>query len=208
MGSRLRPLFFLTAWSVSLLFIACHLWFAWETEDRITDDPGSVPAGSVAVVLGCNEFDEHEGWRVAPYHPRLDAAARLAASGRVREVIVSGYLGQADAMARELRRRGVTVPVVRDPWGWRTIDSVVRARARHPEATLVFVSQGWHADRAVWQARRLGADARGFAAFHGTGFSARFKGPARELLAKPKALLDWLMGFPLTADTPPDADFR
>lgn len=208
MGSRLRPLFFLTAWSVSLLFIACHLWFAWETEDRITDDPGSVPVGSVAVVLGCNEFDEDEGWRVAPYHPRLDAAARLAASGRVREVIVSGYLGQADAMARELRRRGVAVPIVRDPWGWRTIDSVVRARARHPEATLVFVSQAWHADRAVWQARRLGADARGFAAFHGTGFRARFLNPSRELLAKPKAALDWLMGFPLTTDTPPDADFR
>lgn len=137
MGSRLRPLFFLTAWSVSLLFIACHLWFAWETEDRITDDPGSVPAGSVAVVLGCNEFDEDEGWRVAPYHPRLDAAARLAASGRVREVIVSGYLGQADAMARELRRRGVAVPIVRDPWGWRTIDSVVRARGiRKPPWSL------------------------------------------------------------------------
>ena len=73
---------------------------------------------------------------------------------------------------------------------------------------MVFVSQGWHADRAVWQARRLGADARGFAAFHGTGFRARFLNPSRELLAKPKALLDWLMGFPLTADTPPDADFR
>ena len=102
----------------------------------------------------------------------------------------------------------MTVPVVRDPWGWRTIDSVVRARARHPEAVLVFVSQGWHADRAVWQARRLGIDARGHAAFHGTGFRARYLSPARELLAKPKAILDWLMGFPLTTDTPPAADFR
>lgn len=208
MGSRFRRLLPRTAGLASLLFISCHLWFGWETSDWVTDDPLAVPADSVAVVLGCNEFDEREGWRVAPYHPRLDAAARLAASGRVREVIVSGYLDQADAMARELRRRGVTVPVVRDPWGWRTIDSVARAQARHPDATLVFVSQGWHVDRAVWQGRRLGADARGFAAFHGTGFSARFKGPVRELLAKPKAVLDWLMGFPLTTDTPPSADFR
>lgn len=208
MVSRFRPILLLVAWLASLLFIACHLWFGWETADLVTDDPMSIPQGSVAVVLGCNEFDEEEGVRVAPYHPRLDGAAQLAASGRVREVIVSGYLGQADAMARELRRRGVTVPIVRDPWGWRTIDSVARARARDPEARLVFVSQGWHVDRAVWQARRLGADARGFTVFRGTGFTARFKAPARELLAKPKALLDWLMGFPLTTDTPPDADFR
>lgn len=196
------------AWFGALLFACCHLWFAWETSDRVTDDPRDIPPGAVAVVLGCNEFDEDDGWRVAPYHPRLDAAARLAASGRVREVIVSGYLGQADAMARELRRRGVTIPIARDPWGWRTIDSVVRARARHPDAPLVFVSQGWHADRAVWQARRLGADARGLAAFHGHGFRARFLNPSRELLAKPKALLDWLMGFPLSTDTPPAEDFR
>lgn len=208
MAKRLRPLLLSTGWLAALLFVLCHLWFSWETADLVIDDPALIPEGSVAVVLGCNDFDEEEGWRVAPYHPRLDAAARLAASGRVREVIVSGYLGQADAMARELRRRGVAVPVVRDPWGWRTIDSVARARARHPDAVLVFVSQGWHADRAVWQARRLGADARGFSAAHGPGFSARFKGPFRELLAKPKAALDWLAGFPLTTDTSPEADFR
>ncbi len=207
MARRLRPLLFLVAWLGALAFVGCHLAFAWETADRITDDPKAIPTGSVAVVLGCNEFDEDDGWRVAPYHPRLDAAARLAASGRVREIIVSGYLGQAEAMATELRRRGVTVPVVRDPWGWRTVDSVLRARARHPDAPLVFVSQPWHADRAVWQARRLGADARGFAAFHGTGFSARFKGPVRELLAKPKAVLDWLAGFPPTTPTPPAEGF-
>jgi len=208
MASRLRLYLFVPAWALALMFVGCHLWFAWETDGRVVDDPLATPAGSVAVVLGCNEFDQDEGWRVAPYHPRLDAAARLAASGRVREVIVSGYLGQADTMARELRRRGVTVPVVRDPWGWRTIDSVLRARARHPDAALVFVSQSWHADRAVWQARRLGADARGFAAFHGTGFRARFLNPSRELLAKPKALLDWLRGFPPSTSTPPAADFR
>ncbi len=208
MAKRLRSLALLTAWLSTLLFVLFHLGFSWETADLVADDPAVIPAGAVAVVLGCNEFDEDDGCRVAAYHPRLDAAARLAASGRVREVIVSGYLGQADAMARELRRRGVAAPIVRDPWGWRTIDSVARARARHPDAVLVFVSQGWHADRAVWQARRLGADARGFSAAHGPGFRARLLNPSRELLAKPKAMLDWLRGFPLTTDTSPEADFR
>jgi SanA protein len=208
MSRPLRPLLGIGIWFAALLFVGCHLWFGWESEGLLTDDPASLPPGAVAVVLGCDEFDEEDGRRLAAYHPRLDAAARLAAAGRLREIIVSGYQGQADAMAAELRRRGVTTPIVRDPWGWRTIDSVLRARARHPDAPLVFVSQSWHADRAVWQARRLGADARGFVAFHGAGFGARFGGPARELLAKPKAAIDWLRGFPPTTDTPPSAGFR
>jgi len=208
MARPLRSLLLIGTWLSALLFVGCHVWFEWETEGRLTDDPAGIPQGAVAVVLGCNEFHEDHGWRIAAYHPRLDAAARLAASGRLREIIVSGYSPQADAMAAELRRRGVTAPIVRDPWGWRTIDSVLRARARHPDAPLVFVSQSWHADRAVWQARRLGADAQGFVALHGAGFRARFLNPARELLAKPKAAIDWLMGFPPTTDTPPAAGFR
>lgn len=189
-------------------FVGANLWVEWETDGRLTRDPAAVPAGSVAVVLGCNEFDVEDGWRVASYHPRLDAAARLAASGRVRLVIVSGYLSQADAMARELRRRGVAVPVVLDPYGWRTLDSVARARAAHPGAPLVFVSQGWHADRAVWQARRLGAEASGFVAADGPGLRARLLGRARDLFAKPKAVIDWALGFPLTTDIPPAEGFR
>lgn len=189
-------------------FVGSNLWITREADDLLTRDPRRIPEGSVAVVLGCDEFDEDDGWRIAAYHPRLDAAARLAASGRVRCVIVSGYLGQADAMARELRRRGVTVPVILDPYGWRTLDSVARARAAYPQAALVFVSQGWHADRAVWQARRMGVDARGFVAAVGPGFRARFVGPGRDLLAKPKAVIDWAMGFPLTTDIPPAEGFR
>ena len=191
-----------------VFFLSTNLWVALETGDQITRDPSQIPPGSVAVVLGCNEFDEEDGFRVADYHPRLDAAARLAASGRVAEVIVSGYLGQADEMEAQLRRRGVHIPIVRDPLGWRTLDSVVRARARHPRATLVFVSQAWHVDRAVWQAARIGADARGFVADNGRGFRANFLNPLRDRLAKPKAVIDWVRGFPLTTPTPPTEGFR
>jgi SanA protein len=188
-------------------FIGSNLWVKLEAEGRLSRDPAAFPKGAVAVVLGCNEFHE-EGWRIASYHPRLDAAATLAASGRVRLVIVSGYLEQAYAMAAGLRQRGVTVPIVLDPFGWRTIDSVIRAQTAHPNTPLIFVSQAWHVDRAIWQARRLDIAAYGMVAVNGPGFRARFTNPARDLLAKPKAVLDWMVGFPLSTEVEPSVGFR
>lgn len=188
-------------------FVGSNLWVEVEAEGRFSRDPAVFPQGAVAVVLGCNEFHE-EGWRIASYHPRLDAAATLAASGQVRLVIVSGYLDQAYAMAAGLRRRGVTLPIVLDPFGWRTIDSVMRAQTAHPNTPLIFVSQAWHVDRAIWQARRLEVEAYGMVAANGPGFQANFVTPARDYLAKPKAVLDWMLGFPLSTDVEPSVGFR
>lgn len=155
------------------------------------------------IVLGLYEFDPEQGHPALNYHPRLDAAAALAASGRVGDLVVSGLPEQADAMAAELMRRGVTQRITRDPYGWRTLDSVARARAAYPGRVLVFVSQGWHNDRAIWIARRMGVDALGYAAPSGSGFRAGVLSPLRDVLAKAKAMLDWSAGFPLTTEVPP-----
>lgn len=205
--SRRRTLIALFA--VPILWgIVANLWVAWAAWGQELTAPSEFPDRAVVIVLGVSEFHPEEGYAVTNYHPRLDAAAELVATGRVDDIVVSGTPEQADAMAAELMRRGVTQRVTRDPYGWRTLDSVVRARAAYPGRTLVFVSQGWHNTRAIWIAERFGVDARGYAAAQGAGLRARVVGPARDILAKAKALIDWVMGFPLTTNVPPGEGYR
>lgn len=191
----------------TLTFVA-NLWVALAASGRFLEQPAQVPEGAVAIVLGVSEYRRLDGQPTLTYHPRLDAGTALAKSGRLHAIVVSGTPEQADAMRDELLRRGVSIPIVRDPHGLRTLDSVARAAARHPDRPLVFVSQGWHVDRALWQAERIGRPSLGYAAAEGDNFRARYLAPARDVLAKTKALLDWLVGFPLTTDVPPGSGDR
>lgn len=200
--SRRRLIILLLALPISWGAIA-NLWVAWSASGKALHVPAELPDHAVVVVLGLSEFHPDEGYAVTNYHPRLDAAAELVTTGRVDDIVVSGTPEQADAMAAELMRRGVTQRITRDPYGWRTLDSVARARASYPGRTLVFVSQGWHNTRAIWIAERLGVDARGYAAADGSGIRSRIKGPFRDLFAKSKAMIDWVAGFPLATDVPP-----
>lgn len=160
-----------------------------------------VPAGSVLVLLGTNEFVKGTQEPTGTYRPRIEAAAELARSGRVKVAIVSGIEEQTQSMARDLRAAGATCPIVRDPYGWRTIDSVHRVHAAYPGEPVVFVSQGWHGDRALWIADRLGMNACTYAADFGRGWRPWW-GAARDLFAKPKAVWDWMTGSALTTAQP------
>ncbi|MFM7743785.1 MAG: ElyC/SanA/YdcF family protein [Verrucomicrobiota bacterium] len=163
-----------------------------------------VPAGSVLVLLGTNEFDPRTGASTGTYGPRLAAAAELARAGRVKLIVTSGIEVQARTMAAQLRAAGVTCPIVEDPYGWRTLDSVRRAKAYYPDAHVVFVSQGWHCVRALWLADRVALRASAYPAAFGDGWSPVLSA-LRDCLAKPKALLDrFFLGDPLTSDVPAD----
>ncbi|MFZ9201335.1 MAG: SanA/YdcF family protein [Opitutales bacterium] len=174
-----------------------------DASGRTLSSTEQLPPRAVVVVLGLSEFHPEEGYAVLNFHPRLDAAAELAANGQVEDLVVSGLPEQADAMAAELMRRGVTQRITRDPYGWRTLDSVARARAAYPGRTLVFVSQGWHNDRAIWIARRMGVESYGYPAKNGPDLRSWAFAPVRDVLAKGKAMIDWASGFRLATDVPP-----
>lgn len=186
-----------------LFLILANLWINGTAAGRLVSQPADAPQGAVAIVLGVSEFTEEDGKPTHVYHPRLDAAARLASGGRLSALVVSGTPAQADSMRAELLGRGVTLPIHRDPHGLRTLDSVARAVAHFPDRPLVFVSQEWHVNRALWQAERMGRPSLGFAAEEGRGFRAHVVSPARDVLAKAKAVIDWFGGFQLSTDVPP-----
>jgi SanA protein len=156
------------------------------------------------VLLGTDEFLKASGERTGTFRPRIEAAVALARTGRVKLIVTSGTAVHARTMAAQLRAAGVTCPLVEDPYGWRTLDSVLRAKASYPREHVVFVSQGWHCVRALWIADREGMQASAYPASFGDGWSPVLS-VGRDCFAKPKALLDrYLLGNPLAAPVPAD----
>jgi SanA protein len=186
---------------LAFILVATNAWVWSAGWDRFAATPNDVSDQAVLVLLGTDEFvhgtTEHSG----TFRPRIAAAAELARSGRVKLVVTSGTDVHARAMAERLREAGVTCPIVEDPYGWRTLDSVLRAKAYYPDDEIVFVSQGWHCVRALWQADRVGLRSTAYSAAFGEGWRP-VMGCLRDCFAKPKAVIDYLMGNPLTAPVP------
>lgn len=200
MSKTLRKLVWLGGGLFTGLLLA-NLWVWSAGVGRSCHRPEEVPAGAVLVLLGTNEFVGNTTEPTGTYQPRIEAAARLCRSGRIKVAVVSGIDSQTFTMARDLRAAGVTCKLVRDPYGWRTLDSVLRVAAAYPGEPVVFVSQGWHNDRALWIADRQGLAAWGFSAEFGSGWRA-WMGAARDFFAKPKAIIDWLTGSDLATPQP------
>lgn len=184
-------------------FIGANAWVWSAGWGRLAKEASEIPAGSVMVLLGTDEFVGTTGERSGTFAPRIAAAVELARSGRVRLVVTSGTDVHARVMAEKLRAAGVTCPIVEDPYGWRTLDSVLRAKAYYPQDHIVFVSQGWHCVRALWLADHESLKASAYPAGFGDGWRP-VMGALRDCFAKPKAVLDRWQGNPLTAAVPAD----
>lgn len=200
----IRRLFF---WSLVGLVGFAVLSNLWVWSAAIGRMEGEVPPGSVIVLLGTNEFLPDGMTPTTTYGPRIVTAAAAARSARASLVIASGTVEQVDVMASRLRAEGCVTPIELDPYGWRTLDSVLRAKAHHPGRTLVFVSQGWHCARALWWADRLGVPAVAVPAGYGEGFDAH-RAAARDVLAKPKAVIDWALDVGPSSSVPVEAGNR
>ncbi|GHJ90967.1 membrane protein [Streptomyces sp. NE5-10] len=151
-----------------------------------------VPAGDVAVVFGAGLWKG----RPTPYLAhRLDTAAELYRTGKVKVLLVTGDNSRTEydepgAMRAYLAARGVPDSrVVSDYAGFDTWDSCVRAREVFGVDRAVLVTQDFHVKRAVALCERAGV------ASYGVGVAEPqdatwYYGTTRELFAAGKAALD------------------
>ncbi|MFH8620780.1 vancomycin high temperature exclusion protein [Streptomyces vietnamensis] len=151
-----------------------------------------VPARDVAVVFGAGLWKG----RPTPYLAhRLDTAAELYRTGKVRVLLVTGdnsrtSYDEPSAMRTYLTARGVPDGrIVSDYAGFDTWDSCVRARKVFGVDRAVLVTQDFHIKRAVALCDRAGVDS------YGVGVPEPhdrtwYYGTTRELFAAGKAALD------------------
>ncbi|MCB5178117.1 SanA/YdcF family protein [Streptomyces antimicrobicus] len=183
--------------AVQAVMLGCVLallpsaWTHASAADRLRTT-ADAPASQVAVVFGAGLWNG----RPTPYLARrLDAAAELYRTGKVKVVLVTGDNSREEydeptSMRGYLREHGVPDErIVSDFAGFDTWDSCVRAREIFGVQRAVLISQGFHIRRAVALCQAAGLDP------YGVGVADEhdatwYYGGAREVFAAGKAALD------------------
>ena len=144
--------------------------------------------------MGCSKYIRGGNLNVYFSH-RIQAAVELYNAGKVQYLIVSGDNGtmeynEPNTMKNSLVEHGIPADrIVCDYAGFRTLDTVVRAKKVFLEDSFTVISQRSHNQRAVFLARRHGINAIAYNAGRVT-VRRGFKTKVREVLARVKAVLD------------------
>ena len=174
--------------------LACNVWVIQSTRAFIYDSPTAIPAHDVGLVLGTSPWSR-EGRANAHFRGRVESAALLYKRGALRHVLLSGAnpsdrYNEPRAMYQTLAELGVDkADMTLDFAGFRTLDSVVRAREVFGLEGVTLITQRFHAYRAVFIARHLKLDAVAYAAPTIPRRRSR-RTEIREVLARVKVVLD------------------
>lgn len=188
-----------------LLFVAGIIFIAWanysikkDSEPFVSYNITDVPKAKTALLLGTGKTLS-DGTPNAYFYNRIQAAADLFKSGKIQYIIVSGDnstkdYNEPEDMQQALMESGVPQDkIILDHAGFRTLDSVVRAKDIFSQTKLVIISQKFHNERAVFLARKNGMEAFGYNAADVNKY-AGLKTNLREYFAKAKAYWDLLFG--------------
>jgi SanA protein len=182
----------------ALLPLAIDTMISVSTAGAVAEGIDEVAPKPVALLLGTarrtvagrpNQF----------YRTRIEAAAALFHSGKVQGILVSGdnatrWYNEPIAMQKDLIAAGVPAEFITlDYAGFRTLDSVIRAKEVFGQEHVIIVSQRFHAERAIFLARHFGLDASGLAAAD-PDEPGLMKVRAREVFARVAAVLDIVIG--------------
>lgn len=161
------------------------------------DTLSALPKNRVGLVLGTSKFVSRGRYN-AYYTQRITAAAKLYKAGKVEFLLVSGDNRRSDyneplTMKHDLIAAGVPKgKITCDYAGFRTLDSLIRAKEVFGQSKLTLISQRFHNERALFLAEASGIDAVAFDA--GTGALPTGKTALREILARVQAVLDvWVL---------------
>lgn len=170
-----------------------------KTADKLYDDVDSIPYNEVGMVLGTNPKTK-KGMDNPYFYNRVDAVEKLYKAGKIKFILISGDnktkdYSEPDVMRKILIGRGVPKDVIYiDYAGFRTLDSVVRAKNIFGQTKMTVISQRFHNERSIvlgeWQDMEL----IGFNAKDVDVKRSKYKNLLRESGARMKLYLDMLIG--------------
>lgn len=155
-----------------------------------------VPKNNVGIVLGTAK-KLTDGRPNLYYSYRIKATISLFNAKKINFVLVSGdnsthYYNEPNTIKKDLIASGIPEEkIFLDYAGFRTLDSMVRAKEVFGLEKATIISQKFHNQRAIYLAERKGLKAIGFNASDVTGNSG-LKVRLRESLARVKVFIDLL----------------
>lgn len=189
----LRVLFWLTLIPI-LLVLLCNFVINNAAEGKTFTRTEEVPKNKVGLVLGTSK--KLIGGQPNPYYTfRIQATIALFNAKKIEFVLVSGdngsiYYNEPSTIKKDLVAAGIPDDkIFLDYAGFRTLDSMVRAKKVFGLERVTVISQKFHNQRAIFLAEKKGLTAIGFNATDVTGNSG-LKVHLREYLARVKVFID------------------
>lgn len=176
-----------------LATLAPSAWMQATARSATFPTAETAPPRTIAIVPGAGVWADG-----TPSHileDRLRCAETAYREGRVQGVLVTGDHGttsydETGTMARWLVARGMPkADVIEDHAGFRTMDSMHRARAVFGVRDAIVCTQAFHLPRALFLARSFGIDAVGVVADR-RPYRAAAWSLVREAIARPVALVE------------------
>lgn len=165
-----------------------------KTQDKIYNLLEDIPNNKVGLVLWTSKYIT-DGRRNLFYIYRLDAVKKLYDEWKIESVLVSGdnstrQYNETDSMKADLIE--MWIPEDKIYWdyaGFRTLDSIVRAKEIFGQSEFTIITQEFHLQRAIFLAKSKWIEAIWYAA---KDVPVRFalRVWARERLARVKMMID------------------
>lgn len=188
-----RGTILLSLWLL-LVIIACNVQVNRKTAKALYDDLNLVPACEVGLLLGTNPYLKN-GLPNKYFLYRIEAAVQLYQAKKIQYILVSGDnhrndYNEPEEMKKALLKKGIPeTSILMDYAGFRTLDSVVRAKTVFGKERFMIISQRFHNERALYLAQYNHIKAVGFNAQDVTAYYG-LKTRVREYLARLKLFID------------------
>jgi len=179
---------------VTLFTVYANYKIEKSTQSFVTDKIDKLPDTKVALVLGTSP-NLKNGFQNYYFTYRIQAVTELYKSGKVSHFILSGDHGkknynEPEAMKLALVKNGIPANVIYlDYAGFRTLDSMIRAKEIFGQSKFIVVSQKFHNQRAVYIAKQNDIEAFGYNA-KDVNKQMGFKTNVREYFARTKVFID------------------
>jgi len=199
MKKKIKFLFiFFCIFSIALLLVSNYI-VTKAAKNKTFSTLSEIPKNKVGLVLGTSKY--LKDGRVNLYFThRINATVQLFKSGKIDFVLISGDNGsvnydEPNDFKNELLKKGIPEDkIFLDYAGFRTLDSVVRAKEIFSQNSITIISQEFHNERAIYLASKHAVIAVGYNA-KDVSLNYGFKTQIREYLARTKAFLDIVIGI-------------
>jgi len=179
---------------LALVIITTNIIVINSARENTYNSVKTIPKNNVGLILGANKYVSN-GYINLYYKYRLEAAIELYKAKKVDYLIISGDNSRKDydepnMFKEDLIKNGIPEDkIYLDFAGFRTLDSVVRAKAIFGQENITIISQEFHNQRAIYLAKKHHINAVAYNAKN-VSKRLRLKTNLREYLAKTKAVLD------------------
>ncbi len=189
--------FLLILGTIGSIVLANYL-IVWKAKSSTFANIKTIPYKKVGLLLGTRKILPN-GYKNLYFKYRIDATVKLYRAKKIKYIIVSGdnsrkNYNEPEDMKNALVAKGIPASrIFMDFAGFRTLDSVVRAKEVFGQNSFTVISQKFHNERAIYLAYLEGMEV---VAFNAKDVTIKYgiKTQVREKLARVKVFIDFFTG--------------